>query len=51
LRYFYEPTTEILLGLAEAYNTDPEFSAFFQRIHPDLAAFIRQAVQIYCQEL
>jgi DNA-binding transcriptional MerR regulator len=51
LRYFYEPTTEILLGLAEGYNTDPEFSAFFQRIHPGLAAFMRQAVQIYCQRL
>jgi DNA-binding transcriptional MerR regulator len=49
LRYFYEPTTEILLGLAEGYNTDPEFSAFFNRIHPDLANFMRQAVQIYCR--
>jgi DNA-binding transcriptional MerR regulator len=49
LRYFYEPTTEILLGLADMYNEDRRFAAFFQRIHPDLAGFARQAIQIYCQ--
>ena len=51
LRYFYEPTTEILLGLVDGYNDDPDFNATFQRIHPDLASFMRQAVQIYCQNL
>lgn len=49
MRYFYEPTTEILLGLADGYNDDPDFNATFQRIHPDLAGFMRQAVRIYCQ--
>lgn len=49
LRYFYEPTTEILLGLADMYNDQPEFAAFFERIHPDLNVFIREAIQIYCQ--
>jgi len=49
LRYFYEPDTHILLGLGDLYNDDPEFNAFFQRIHPDLAAFMRQAIQVYCQ--
>ena len=51
LRYFYEPTTEILLGLVDGYNDDPDFNATFQRIHPDLASFMRQAVQVYCQNL
>lgn len=51
LCYFYEPTPQILLSLAEAYNEDPRFAAFFQRIHPDLAAFMRQAIQIYCSNL
>jgi DNA-binding transcriptional MerR regulator len=50
LRYFYEPTKEILLGLADGYNQDPRFAAFFQRIHPNLADFMRQAIQIYCQK-
>ena len=48
LRYFYEPSTETLLGLADGYNEDPEFAATFQRMHPDLAHFMRQAIQIYC---
>jgi DNA-binding transcriptional MerR regulator len=51
LRYFYEPTPEVLLGLADTYNEDPEFAAFFRRIHPDLASFMRQAIQIYCSRL
>ena len=49
LRYFYEPTTEILLGLADAYNEQPDFAAFFERIHPDLAGFMREAIRHYCQ--
>lgn len=51
LRYFYEPTKDILLGLGDLYNDDPEFNAFFQRIHPELAGFMRQAIQIYCAKL
>jgi len=51
IRYFYEPTPEILLGLANAYNDDPDFNATFVRIHPDLAGFMRQAVQIYVEKL
>jgi hypothetical protein len=50
LRYFYEPTTEVLLGLADMYNDDPRFAEFFQRIHPDLAPFVREAIHVYCQE-
>jgi len=48
LRYFYEPTTEVLLGLGDLYNDDPEFQAFFNRIHPELAEFMRQAIRVYC---
>jgi MerR family transcriptional regulator, thiopeptide resistance regulator len=51
MRYFYEPTKEILLGLSQGYVEDPEFNATFQRIHPELAGFIREAVKIYCQKL
>ncbi len=50
LRYFYEPSTEMLLGLAEMYNEQPEFAANFGKMHPDLAAFMRQAVGIYCNK-
>ena len=50
LRYFYEPTTEILLGLGDLYNEHPDFIETFRRIHPDLAAFLRDAIQVYCQD-
>lgn len=51
IRYFYEPTKEILLGLADGYNDDPAFAQVFERIHPDLAAFMRQAIQRYCEKM
>ncbi len=51
LRYFYEPTSEIMLGLAEMYTDHPEFAATFARIHPDLAQFLREAIQVYCENL
>jgi hypothetical protein len=50
LRYFYEPSDEMLLGLADMYNDDPAFAATFQRLHPDLASFMRQAIQHFCAE-
>src|SRR5438128_2678995 len=36
LRYFYEPTFEILRGLGELYNSEPDFMANFKKLHPDL---------------
>lgn len=50
LRYFYKPTTEILLGLGDLYNEHPDFIETFRRIHPDLATFLRDAIQVYCQD-
>ncbi len=47
LSYFYEPTKEILLGLAQAYNDHPGFQKTFQAFHPDLAAFMKKAIEIY----
>jgi DNA-binding transcriptional MerR regulator len=51
LRYFYEPTPEILLGLAQAYVEEPAFAAFYAKMHPDLAMFLRQAIEHYCLEM
>jgi MerR family transcriptional regulator, thiopeptide resistance regulator len=51
LRYFYEPTPQILLGLADGYCDDPRFRATFDHIHPDLAEFMRKAIQHYCAGL
>jgi DNA-binding transcriptional MerR regulator len=49
LRYFYEPTIERLLGLAELYTEHPDFIATFQKIHPDLPEFLKQAILYYCR--
>jgi hypothetical protein len=51
LRYFYEPTLEILRGLGEMYHDHPDFHATFTKIHPDLPAFLKQAIAIYVDDL
>jgi len=51
MRYFFEPTPEILLGLANGYHDDPAFKRNFDRIHPNLAVFMREAVSIYVSRL
>ena len=51
LRYFYEPTPEILRGLGQLYNSHPDFIANFQKLHPDLPAFLEQAIAVYCEKL
>jgi len=45
--YFWTPSLDQLLGLAEGYNTDPRFKANFDKIHPGLAEFMREAVGVY----
>ena len=45
--YFWTPNLDQLLGLAEMYNDDPRFKANFDKLHPDLAGFMQQAVRIY----
>jgi DNA-binding transcriptional MerR regulator len=47
IEYFWVPDEAQLLGLAEGYNDDPRFRANFDKIHPDLAGFIREAVKVY----
>lgn len=47
MAYFWVPNEAQLVGLADGYNTDPRFKANFAKIHPDLAAFVRDAVKIY----
>jgi hypothetical protein len=51
LRNFYEPTVGILRGLGVAYNDHPEFNANFNKMHPKLAAFMRTAIDTYCERL
>ena len=45
--YFWTPNLEQLLGLANGYNDDPRFKANFDKMHPQLAEFMREAVKVY----
>lgn len=45
--YFWTPKLDQLLDLANGYNDDPRFKANFDRMHPQLAEFMREAVKIY----
>jgi DNA-binding transcriptional MerR regulator len=51
LRYFYEPTIEALEGLGNMYHDHPDFNATFTKMHPDLPAFLKEAVAMYVDEL
>jgi MerR family transcriptional regulator, thiopeptide resistance regulator len=51
LRYFYEPTAEILRGLGQMYVEHPDFRATFEKLHPDLPDFLQQAITDYCDRL
>ncbi len=45
--YFWTPNLDQLLALADGYNDDPRFKANFDKIDPNLAEFIREAVKVY----
>lgn len=45
--YFWTPKPDQLLDLVNGYNDDPRFKATFDKIHPKLAEFMREAVKVY----
>ena len=47
MEYFWNPNVDQLLALANGYNDDPRFKANFAKMHPQLAEFMRKAVEIY----
>jgi DNA-binding transcriptional MerR regulator len=47
IEYFWSPNDEQLLGLTDLYNYDPRFKANFDKIDPNLAEFMREAVKVY----
>jgi len=51
LRYFYEPTLDILRGLGQMYNNDVRFMENFQNIHPDLPAYLERVIEVYVDDL
>jgi MerR family transcriptional regulator, thiopeptide resistance regulator len=51
LRYFYEPTLEILRGLGEGYSSNPDFVANFKKLHPDLPEYLTEGITQYVDDL
>lgn len=48
--YFWTPNLEQLLGLANGYNDDARFKANFDKMHPQLAKFMLEAVKAYVEK-
>ena len=51
LRNFYEPTLEMLRGLGELYTNDADFGATFAKFHPNLAVYLKGAIEHYVDAL
>ena len=49
--HFWTPTLEQLVFLAEGYNQDARFKGNFDKIHPQLASFVLEAVKVYVESL
>ena len=47
--YFWTPNLDQLLGLATMYAGSPDFKAKFDQMHPELADFMREAVEVYVE--
>lgn len=47
-RYFYACDTEMLRNLSDMWVADPRFAVNYERIRKGGAAFVREAVHIYC---
>jgi MerR family transcriptional regulator, thiopeptide resistance regulator len=48
--YFWTSNLDQLLALANGYNDDPRFKTNFDKMHPQLAEFMREAVKVYVEE-
>lgn len=49
LWYFYEPSYDRLMGLAQLYTEHPDFMATYQKMHPDMPRFFYDAIEYYCR--
>jgi hypothetical protein len=47
-RYFYACEVGFLRGLADGWVADPRFAINYENIRPGGAAFVRDAVHLYC---
>ncbi len=48
--YFWTPNLEQLLEIANGYSADPRFKTNFDKMHPQLAEFMLEAVKVYVEK-
>ena len=48
IQFFYDCPLEMYANLGRMYVADKRFSAYYERFRPGLAAFMRDAIDIYC---
>ncbi len=48
---FYTVTPEIFRGLGDLYVSDPRFTAFYDKVKPGLAQFMKAAMHAYCDRV
>lgn len=48
-KYFYDCSLEVFAALGRGYVEDPEFTAFYEKIRPGMAAFMEKAMAHYCE--
>jgi DNA-binding transcriptional MerR regulator len=48
LHHYFEPSLEIFRGVGQGYEEDPAFAAFYEKLHPNMPTFFRQAIEYYC---
>lgn len=51
LRYFYEPSLDVLRGLGMTYRDDPAFAEKFAAMHTALPDFLYEAIDLYVDDL
>jgi DNA-binding transcriptional MerR regulator len=50
MQFYYDCTYDIFQGLGHMYNEDERFKSMYQkRYHPDLPAFLEQAITYFCE--
>ena len=48
---FYQCSADVYRGLADLYVDDPRFTAFYDKVKPGLAQFMRDAMKVYADTL
>lgn len=48
INFFYECGTKTYRGLGQMYVDDPRFTAYYDKFRPGLAAWLRDAIVVYC---